>query len=88
MSEIGRLITAMVTPFDAAIEIDYAQARRLAQALVASGSDGLVVTGTTGENPSLAHEENLRLWTEVKEGRGRLRYRRRGIRDERHRRDD
>ena len=70
MSDIGRLITAMVTPFDAAMEIDYAQARRLAQALVASGSDGLVVTGTTGENPSLAHEENLRLWTEVKDAVG------------------
>ena len=70
MTDIGRLITAMVTPFDAAMEIDYAQARRLAQALVASGSDGLVVTGTTGENPSLAHEENLRIWTEVKEAVG------------------
>ena len=70
MSEIGRLITAMVTPFNAAMEIDYGQARRLAQALVASGSDGLVVTGTTGENPALAHEENLRLWTEVKEAVG------------------
>lgn len=70
MSDIGRLITAMVTPFDAAMEIDYGQARRLAQALVASGSDGLVVTGTTGENPALAHEENLRLWTEVKEAVG------------------
>ena len=70
MSEIGRLITAMVTPFNAAMEIDYGQARRLAQALVASGSDGLVVTGTTGENPALAHEENLRLWAEVKEAVG------------------
>ncbi len=70
MSDIGRLITAMVTPFDTAMEIDYGQARRLAQALVASGSDGLVVTGTTGENPSLAHEENLRLWTEVKQAVG------------------
>ena len=70
MSDLGRLITAMVTPFDAAMEIDYAQARRLAQALAASGSDGLVVTGTTGENPSLAHEENLRLWTEVKDAVG------------------
>ena len=70
MTDIGRLITAMVTPFDTAMEIDYAQARRLAQALVASGSDGLVVTGTTGENPSLAHEENLRIWTEVKEAVG------------------
>ncbi len=70
MVEPGRLITAMVTPFDAAMEVDYGQARRLARALTASGSDGLVVTGTTGENPSLAHEENLRLWTEVKQAVG------------------
>ena len=70
MSGVGRLVTAMVTPFDQAMEIDYAQARRLAKALVASGSDALVVTGTTGENPSLAHEENLRIWTEVKQAVG------------------
>ncbi len=70
MGELGRLITAMVTPFDAAMEVDYGQARRLARALAASGSDGLVVTGTTGENPSLAHEENFRLWSEVKEAVG------------------
>ena len=45
MTDIGRLITAMVTPFDPNGELDYAQAKRLAKALVASGSDGLVVTG-------------------------------------------
>lgn len=66
----GRLITAMVTPFDRNGGVDYPQARRLAKALVASGSDGLVVTGTTGENPSLFHEENYRLWSEVKQAVG------------------
>ena len=70
MAELGRLITAMVTPFDTEMEIDYPQAQRLARALVASRSEGLVVTGTTGENPSLDHEENLRLWTAVKEAVG------------------
>jgi 4-hydroxy-tetrahydrodipicolinate synthase len=60
----------MVTPFDADGGVDYAQAGRLAKALVASGSDGLVVTGTTGENPSLFHEENFRLWSEVKQAVG------------------
>ncbi|MDA1036097.1 MAG: 4-hydroxy-tetrahydrodipicolinate synthase [Chloroflexi bacterium] len=70
MANIGRLITAMVTPFDSNGEVDYAQAKRLAKALVASGSDGLVVTGTTGENPALFHEENYRLWSEVKEAVG------------------
>lgn len=70
MSDIGRLITAMVTPFDQSMKVDYGQATRLATALVRSGSDGLVVTGTTGENPTLAHEENLQLWSEVKHAVG------------------
>ncbi|MCH7482845.1 MAG: 4-hydroxy-tetrahydrodipicolinate synthase, partial [Chloroflexi bacterium] len=70
MVDIGRLVTAMVTPFASSGEIDYAQARRLAKALVASGSDALVVTGTTGENPALFHEENHRLWAEVKDAVG------------------
>lgn len=68
--EIGRLLTAMVTPFTADGEVDYQQAQRLAKALVASGSDGLVVTGTTGENPTLFHEENTRLWAAVKDAVG------------------
>ncbi|MBM3940374.1 MAG: 4-hydroxy-tetrahydrodipicolinate synthase [SAR202 cluster bacterium] len=66
----GRLITAMVTPFTDDGELDYAQAKRLANALVDSGSEGLVVTGTTGENPSLMHDENVRLWSAVKEAVG------------------
>jgi 4-hydroxy-tetrahydrodipicolinate synthase len=70
MPSIGRLLTAMVTPFDRDGNVDYPQARRLAKALVASGSDGLVVTGTTGENPSLFHDENYRLWAEVKQAVG------------------
>lgn len=65
MNEIGRVLTAMVTPFDAQGEVDYAQAKRLAQALVASGSDGLVVTGTTGESPTLSNEEKLRMYETV-----------------------
>jgi len=73
MAEIGRLLTAMVTPFDDRGEVDYGQARRLAQALLDSGSDGVVVSGTTGEAPTLTHEEKLRLFSEVKQavdGRG------------------
>src|SRR5688572_6222352 len=67
MVEIGRLLTAMVTPFDEAGRVDYARARQLAEALVASGSEGLVVAGTTGESPTLTHEEKLRLFAEVKD---------------------
>ncbi|GAH93608.1 unnamed protein product, partial [marine sediment metagenome] len=61
-----RLLTAMVTPFDSQGKVDYQQARNLAQALLNSGSDGLVLSGTTGESPTLNFEEKLRLFTEVK----------------------
>lgn len=66
MVTVGRLITAMVTPFDTQGEVDYAQARRLASALLDSGSDGLVVSGTTGESPALTKDEKLRLFREIK----------------------
>ena len=69
-TEIGRLITAMVTPFDDAGSVDYDQARRLAAALLDSGSDGLVVTGTTGEGPALSMDEKARLYGEVKDAIG------------------
>jgi len=55
----------MVTPFDEKGEVDYAQARKLARALIWSGSDGLVVSGSTGEAPTLSVEEKLRLFAEV-----------------------
>ncbi len=66
MVQIGRLITAMVTPFDEKGQVDYEQAKRLANALLDSGSDGVVVSGTTGESPTLSTEEKLRLFAEVK----------------------
>ena len=67
MVEIGRLLTAMITPFDQEGEIDYAQARKLAKGLINSGSDGLVIGGTTGEAPSMSDDEKVRLFAEVKE---------------------
>ena len=70
MTEIGRLITAMVTPFDSEGKVDYDQAKRLANALLDSGSDGVIVSGTTGESPTLTIEEKLRLYAEVKESVG------------------
>ena len=70
MQEIGRLLTAMVTPMDDEGKVDYAQARRLAQALVESGSHGVVISGTTGEAPTLSDEEKVRLVREVKEALG------------------
>jgi len=62
----GRLLTAMVTPFDEKGEVDYEQAKKLALALLDSGSDGVVVAATTGEAPTLTWEEELRLFEEVK----------------------
>jgi len=66
MKDLGRLLTAMVTPFDSEGRVDYQQAKRLANALLDSGSHGLVVSGTTGESPTLTTEEKLRLFAEVK----------------------
>ncbi|MBI2321837.1 MAG: 4-hydroxy-tetrahydrodipicolinate synthase, partial [Chloroflexi bacterium] len=70
MARIGRVLTAMVTPFGSDGAVDYAQAARLATALLASGSDGLVVTGTTGESPVLSHDEKLRLYETAKRAVG------------------
>ena len=70
MTEIGRLLTAMVTPFNEQGGVDYEQAKRLAKALLASGSDGLVISGTTGEGPTLTNDEKIRLYAEVKESIG------------------
>jgi 4-hydroxy-tetrahydrodipicolinate synthase len=61
MTQLGRVLTAMATPFDAQGRLDLDQARRLAAALLASGNDGLVVGGTTGESPTLSEHERLSL---------------------------
>src|SRR4051794_39787456 len=63
---IGRLLTAMVTPFRDDLSVDLDGAARLAQHLVETGSDGLVVTGTTGEVPTLTFEEKIELYKVVK----------------------
>ena len=70
MKEIGRLLTAMITPFDSKGEVNYEQAKKLALALIDSGSDGLVVSGTTGESPTLTTEEKMRLFKEIKSAVG------------------
>tara|TARA_B100001741_G_scaffold70107_1_gene56169 strand:- start:247 stop:831 length:585 start_codon:yes stop_codon:yes gene_type:complete len=57
----GRVVTAMVTPFAADGSLDLPLAARLAQHLVAHGSDGLLVCGTTGESPTLSWDEQLAL---------------------------
>ena len=67
VNKFGRLITAMVTPFQDNGQIDYTQAKKLALALIDSGSDGVLVSGTTGESPTIVWEEKARLFTEIKE---------------------
>jgi len=65
-NRLGRLLTAMVTPFDSHGEVDYQLAKKLALFLLDSGSDGVVVSGTTGEAPTMSKEEKLRLFSEIK----------------------
>jgi len=70
MKKLGRLLTAMVTPFNEEGMVDYEQAKKLALALLNSGSDGVLVVGTTGESPTLTRQEELRLFREVKSAVG------------------
>ncbi len=67
---LGDLITAMVTPFSPDGSVDYDRAAELAARLIAEGSDGLLVTGTTGESPTLSRDEKLQLYKTVKEAAG------------------
>jgi 4-hydroxy-tetrahydrodipicolinate synthase len=63
---IGRLLTAMVTTFNERGGVAYGQAKKLALALLDSGSEGLVIVGTTGESPTLTKWEEQHLFAEVK----------------------
>lgn len=63
----GQVLTAMVTPFTNDGSLDVKGARSLAAHLVDHGSDGLVVAGTTGESPTLSHDEKLALFENVLE---------------------
>ena len=59
---LGEILTAIVTPFKADGSVDIERFRTLAAHLVENGSDGLVVTGTTGESPTLSDDERFQLW--------------------------
>ena len=67
MPRFGRIMSAMITPFDAAGAVDYDLAQRLARHLVAEGNDGLVVCGTTGESPTLSDDEKLGMFATIVE---------------------
>lgn len=66
MKDWGRLITAMVTPFDKEGRLDRKKAVKLATKLEEEGSSALVLAGTTGESPTLTDKERLELFTTVK----------------------
>jgi len=62
----GPLLTAMVSPFRADFSLDYDKAEQVAAHLLENGSSGLIVSGTTGESPTLTPEEKLELFRRVK----------------------
>ena len=64
--KFGRIYTAMVTPFNENLEVDYIKAGELALYLINNGSDGVIVSGTTGESPTLSIEEKVQLFKTVK----------------------
>ncbi len=66
----GPLLTAMVTPFRPDLSVDYPRAQEVALRLLQNGSSGLIVTGTTGESPTLTPDERLELYRRVKEVAG------------------
>ena len=68
--DFGQVLTAMVTPFDAHGRLDEDGAVHLVNHLLDNGSDGIVVCGTTGESPTLTHDEKLRLFRLVKKTAG------------------
>ena len=65
--QLGRVITAMVTPMNDDFSVNYDKAQELAAWLLDNGSDALVVTGTTGESPTLRLDEKLKLYAAVGE---------------------
>lgn len=65
MPQFGRVLSAMITPFDDDGELDLDVAAQLARHLQANGNDGLVIAGTTGEAPVLSDEERLSLFAAV-----------------------
>jgi 4-hydroxy-tetrahydrodipicolinate synthase len=70
MKSLGRILTAMITPFDASGAVNVSEAVRVARFLVERGNDGVVVAGSTGEGNALETDEKLTLFAKIKEGLG------------------
>lgn len=63
----GRMITAMVTPFDNELNLDLPRAQQLADRLVIGGNDSLIINGTTGESPTVFYPQKMELFKAVVE---------------------
>lgn len=66
--DTGEVLTAMVTPMLDNGDVDYNKVEQLANYLTENGSDSIVVTGTTGESPTLTHEEEIKILHAAKKG--------------------
>ena len=66
----GNVITAMVTPFKSNLDVDFDQAIKLAHHLIETGTDTLLLAGTTGESPTLTHSEEFELFKTIKDSVG------------------
>lgn len=62
----GEIITAMITPFKEDLSVDYVALEKLVNHLIENGTDAILVAGTTGETPTLSHEEEREIFTFVK----------------------
>lgn len=70
MIDFGYVQTAMVTPFNKELEIDFKTVETLVEHLIQNGTNTIVVAGTTGESPTLTYEEKMQLFSYVKEVAG------------------
>ena len=73
--DAGEVITAMVTPMDEDRKIDYKALEKLVEHLIATGTESILIAGTTGESPTLTHDEEVELFNFVKKvakGRAKL----------------
>ena len=64
--DVGEIITAMITPFKEDLSVDYVALEKLVNHLIDNGTDAILVAGTTGETPTLSHEEEREIFLFVK----------------------
>ena len=73
--DAGEIITAMITPMDKDRKVDYKALEKLVEHLITTGTESILVAGTTGESPTLTHDEEVEIFRFVKKvanGRAKL----------------